>query len=248
MTTAASRHGLWGFGRDIAVIILGVLIALAVDGFVVERADRNLERQYLARLVRDLRADSLAVVTFRQQAEAGERAGVELLNLLRDHSTIAPDTVMSYYFGDATRDAYLTPNSPTIQELQSTGNLRVIDDDEVRDALLSYYAEVTRFQAMLETVMSRGKNPLGEVGWDIQAFDAAISHSSVRESDLPMRSPQQRDAAGAQVLQRFRQHPAAERATIRAITYNKMLQTVLALWQQSLVSTLTQVSDQPNTR
>ena len=248
MTTTGGKRGLWSFGRDISVIILAVLIALAVDGLVAERADRTLERQYLSRLVRDLRADSQAVVTFKGQAEAGEQAAQELLDLLRDHSTVTTDTVISYYFGDATRNAYLKPNSPTIQELQSTGNLRVIGDDATRDAVLSYYAEVTRFQRMLETVMVRGKNPLGDVGWDIQALDPAIAHAAASDSDLPSRNLPSRDAVGGQLLNSFRQHPDAERATRRAITYNKMLQSVLELWQQSLASTITLVSDQPNKR
>ena len=249
MTTTGGKRGLWSFGRDISVIILAVLIALAVDGLVAERADRTLERQYLSRLARDLRADSLALVRFREQAVSGEYAAQELLEVL-EHRSLAADTVVAAYFGDATRDAYLEPNSPTIQELQSTGNLRVIEEATMRDAILSYYAEVTRLQRMLETVMGRGKNPLGEVGWDVRAFDPAIGYAVVPAKDPTfatdeISSPR---VQGGQLVDRFRNHPDAERATLRAITYNKMLQSVLDLWQESVDSTMVRVADRPNER
>jgi hypothetical protein len=39
---------------ELALLILGILIALAVDGWMDDRRDARLERQYLERLARDL--------------------------------------------------------------------------------------------------------------------------------------------------------------------------------------------------
>ncbi len=167
MKILGAKTRAWSFGRDIAVIILGVLIALGFDSWVAERGDRVLEAQYLSRLARDLRGDSLVLAEYRGSAEAGERGARELLALLRHRPAGAPDTLVARYFSDATRDAYVTPNSPTIAELQSTGNLRVIQEPTTRDAVLTYYTQVTSFQRVLDTVMRRGKDPLGEVGWDM---------------------------------------------------------------------------------
>jgi len=172
------------FGRDIAVIIVGVLIALGFDGWVAERGDRSLEAQYFSRLARDLRRDSVAVAAYRSSAGRGEQAARQLLAMLEQSSPSAPDTLVSRLFGDATRDAYVVPNTPTIEELESTGNLRVIEDAPIRDAVLTYYAQVPGFQRVLETVMRRGKDPLGEVGWDIQGFDPAIDYAVAPGADV----------------------------------------------------------------
>ena len=225
----------WSFGRDIAVIILGVLIALGFDSWVTEREDRTLEVQYLSRLARDLRGDSLLLAEYRTSAEAGERAALELLALLVRSPAVTPDTVIARYFGDATRDAYLTPNSPTIEELQSTGHLRVITGSTTRDAVLTYYTQVTVFQRKLETIMRRGKDPLGEVGWDIRAFDPARVFALLRQADST------RDTSTEGLLQRFQSHPDAERATYRAITYNQTLQLLLSDWERSLASVMARV-------
>jgi len=238
-----AKSDAWSFGRDIAVIILGVLIALGFDSWVTERGDRTLEVQYLSRLARDLRGDSLLLAEYRTSAEAGERAARELLALLGRSPTVTPDTVIARYFGDATRDAYLTPNSPTIEELLSTGHLRVITGSTTRDAVLTYYTQVTVFQRMLETMMRRGKDPLGEVGWDIRAFDPAMEYAFLRQSDstlLPAATPTP-SASGGSLLRRFQSHPDAERATYRVITYNAFLQVTLANWERSLASVMARV-------
>jgi hypothetical protein len=234
MHTSIARVEWSKFGRDLVVIVLGVLIALGFDNVASARADRRLERQYMVRLTRDLRADSAMLVSYFRTAQIGEHAASQLLAILRNPS-LGTDSIVTHSFSDATRGAYLSPNSPTIQELMSTGNLRVLRDDVLRDAILTYYADLTWFQRSLQTVMQRGKDPLGEVGWDIQAFDLSLTYavnlgkSSTNPPDLAVVS-----GVSGDLTSRFRNHREAERATQRALTYNGMLQPILAEWQHAL--------------
>jgi len=233
------------FSRDIMVIIIGVLIALGFDSWVAERGDRSLEAQYLSRLARDLRRDSVAVAGYRSSAERGEQAAHQLLAMLEPSLRSAPDTLVSRLFGDATRDAYLVPNAPTIEELESTGNLRVIEDAAVRDGVLTYYAQIPRFQRLLETVMRRGKDPLGDLAWDIQGFDPAIGYAAARGAEPFVAPPAARvdGLTNGSLIRRFASHPDAERVTRRAITYNAMLQAVLENWERSVSRALVQVAE-----
>lgn len=234
------------FGRDVVVIILGVLIALGFDSWVAERGDRSMEAQYFLRLARDLRRDSVSVAEYRTSAVRGEQAAQRLLAMLEQRTPTAPDTLISRLFGDATRDAYLVPNAPTVEELKSTGNLRVIQKASVRDAVLTYYARVPYFQRVLETVMRRGRDPLGEVGWDIQGFDPAIQYAAARGTDpLVARTEAgvNRPTVGT-LVDRFTSHPDADRATRRAVTYHAMLQAVLKNWERSLWPVLLQVEEE----
>lgn len=223
------------FGRDVAVIILGVLIALGFDNVASARADRRLERQYLLRLSRDLRADSLMLANFRRTARIGEQAARGLLSVLHASTAVAADSIVARSFSDATRGAYLSPNTPTIQELMSTGNLRVLKDAELRDALLTYYADITWFQRSLQTVMQRGKDPLGELGWDIQAFDPSLPYAANlgMSATGPTIATFESEPLG-NLTSRFRSQRDADRVTRRALTYNGMLQPILGEWQQAL--------------
>lgn len=231
---AATRRGIgWRrFGRDIVVIILGVLIALAFDNWASVRADRRLERSYLERLERDLRADSAMLAYYHQTAVTGEAAARALLAILGTAPETADSTV-AQDFSDATWGAYLSPNSPTIEELKSTGNLEVIRSGPLRDALLTYYAYVAWYQRSFQTIMQRGRDPLAEVGWDIQAFDSGLS----RTVDPGVMAPapgRTALATEASLWNRFRSHPDAIAAARRAVTYNGIARPMLEDLQRRL--------------
>jgi hypothetical protein len=116
----------------------------------------------------------------------------------------------------------------------------------LRDAILTYYAEITWFQRSLQTVMQRGKDPLGELGWDIQAFDPALAYAA----NLASAAPQDSTLASElleNLTSRFRNHPDAERATRRALTYNGMLQPVISEWQRALDTVRIRVPGEPKT-
>ena len=226
------------------VVIVGVLVALGVNSWATERGDRTLENQYLERLARDFRQDSIALAEFRRSAERGEEAGLELLALLKG-SAEAPDAHVSRLLGAATRDAYVIPNTPTIEDLKSSGNLRVIEDATKRDAVLTYYSQVSGYQRVLETLMRRGKDPLGELGWDIGGFDPDISFAVGRGRDsLEVASAAALDdQRHGSLLSRLESRPEAERVTRRSITYNSMLQTALSRWEHSLLEARAKIVD-----
>ena len=230
-------------GRDVAVIIVGVLIALGFDNVASARADRRMERQYLARLSRDLRADSVMVAEFQDNAVRGERAARHLVAVL-EGSASAEDSILTRTFSDATRPVYLTPSTPTFQELTSTGNLRVLRDDQLRDAMLTYYMNIVGLQTSLRTIMLRGKDPLGEVGWDIRAFDPSLSYAVTvfrpSSADLESRASESSELLAT----RFRAHPDAERAARRAVTYNGMMQPILREWEVALETVRSRLRDQ----
>lgn len=113
----------------------------------------------------------------------------------------------------------------------------MLRDDKIRDALLAYYAEVDGLQRSIETVMGRGRDPLAEVGWDIRAFDMALSYAVTRNRKNAIERALEQDPEGQHaLLARFRAHPDALRATRRAITYNALLQPIIAQWVRELAS------------
>lgn len=223
------------FGRDISVIILGVLIALAFDNWTSNRSERRLERDYLSRLSRDLRADSAMLERYRRYASLGQAGGQQLLAVLINPEATISDSLIARHFSDASRGALLSSNTPTIEELTSTGNLRVLRNVRLRDGLLTYYSEVQRLQRSIETVMRRGRDPLAEVGWDVRAFDLALSYAVTRGSthDAQRALATDPDGEGA-LLMRFRQHPDALRATRRAVTYHGLLHPIITDWTREL--------------
>jgi hypothetical protein len=124
------------------VIVLGVLVALWVDQIQAARSDANLEVEYLESLRIDLDADlaqfdSTDVWLRKQEAAAatvlalyaGEPPAVGL-----DELVAAVETAGWQYVPVITRN--------TIDDLRSTGNLRLIRDPALRRSIAAYYTAI----------------------------------------------------------------------------------------------------------
>lgn len=142
-----------GFG-ELALIVLGVLIALAANSWWEERSERRLERVYLVQLLADLRETEVRL----HQSIAGDSANLsyverflELAEVIRagpDAATVSVPPVDT--LGNWAITAYhpFVPVSGTFMALQ-TGNAHLVRSDSVRLQLLSYAAAVSAAQATL---------------------------------------------------------------------------------------------------
>ena len=142
MTAARPRVG-WGrvFG-EFAVIVLGVLVALAVDGLADERADRISEKDFLERILADVSADTISLsyqlVVLQEKHEALQLAN----SVLQRELTLGDAVIFQRALENSTAFgwALLPLHSVAIDELTSTGGLGLITNSTVRQRILSYYA------------------------------------------------------------------------------------------------------------
>jgi hypothetical protein len=128
--------------RELAIIVLGVLIALWVNNWNERRTEARLEREYLARIADDLRADT---AMFQQMLRSSRSKEVNLRILappLRDPAGEIPDTVqfLRAIVGGATLSrSHPLVRSTTFEELENTGYLRMISDPRLRAQITQYY-------------------------------------------------------------------------------------------------------------
>ena len=132
------------------VIVLGVLVALAVDEFRAERADDALEVEYGRRLIADLETDSAYFAEFRTILDTKAQILTWLLT--------EPDRLLSFEDPLETMAAvvYSTfvglpqASRATFEELQSTGRLGLLESREVRSALGAHFAGYARITEILD--------------------------------------------------------------------------------------------------
>jgi hypothetical protein len=151
MSRPRSISTLARFAAEFVVIVIGVLAALAADGWREDRIDLAAEAEFLARLRGDLQADTAEL------AETQRRIAMKyavLTSLSQDR--LDPDDV------DPTRLAadlaaattwtwnFQTVHDVTFQELRSSGNLNLIRDAELRAQLSSYYSAYTNMAATVD--------------------------------------------------------------------------------------------------
>ena len=137
---------------EFAVIVLGVLVALAVDSWVQEQRDRVAERDALLRLIEDVRQDTASFAfqlqSLREKSEAllivesAVRQGLVRGDTLRFQRALQASTAFGW--------GMLPLRSVTIDELTATGGLDLISDPSVLRAVLNYRANATHRRTRVE--------------------------------------------------------------------------------------------------
>ena len=137
---------------ELAVIVAGVLVALWIEGWRQARTDAVLEQEYLQRIEADLLADSSRFAE-RMAAEGRAATSAEAaMRFAQEGWGTGPDTIAvlkSYNFAGFIN--FLRLQSTTWDDLVSTGNLRILRDAGVRQALGAYHKSATvQFLAELD--------------------------------------------------------------------------------------------------
>lgn len=121
------------------IVVVGVLIALAVDSWREERRDERTEEQYLSSLLEDLESDFAELDRAGSQARTATASARTVLQVLEGQARPLPGDSLAHaveYAGFLYFPAYFPY---TFDELVSTGNLRIIRDPELRREIAAYY-------------------------------------------------------------------------------------------------------------
>jgi hypothetical protein len=140
----------WLLGETL-VVVLGVLIALAINDYWTERREKILERQYVSRLLEDVTADIEYVEFAKNMLERKLQALDAVAPIVRGLEPI-PDDLESFLrnislggLGGASSTYWVTDT--TFEDMKSTGNLRLIRDAELRRKIGRYYSDFETFFA-----------------------------------------------------------------------------------------------------
>lgn len=136
--------------REFAIIVAGVLCALAAQSWWQASEERRREQDYLRQLFEDTRENERrldAAVTLDSVAGAslGRLAGA----LFGSAPLPAPDTLEARFRGEAFSSSDFQPLTGSYGALLMSGDLRLIRNDSLRALLVSYAASLEHEQAML---------------------------------------------------------------------------------------------------
>ena len=122
---------------EFVLIIVGVFIALMLESMMSERNDGELRTEYLSRI----RAD---IVTDKQTFEyrigfftAVQQFSQDLLDWMHTDAPVDQSVLLAAFYAAEVWPA--VPNISTYQDLQSTGNFRLIENIDLRTSLFQYY-------------------------------------------------------------------------------------------------------------
>ena len=135
------------FIAELLVVITGILIALALQSWWGDRADARREHSYLEQLVADTRQNEEILKKAIQKDSAARERSLRMLHILRDGGPLeGPDTLAAL--------SRMTPAttvliSATYDAMIATGEIRLLQETELRSSILAMGAELQRTQLRL---------------------------------------------------------------------------------------------------
>lgn len=145
---------------EIILVVIGILIALQVNEWNEGRRLKRLEISYYENLLVDLQKDSVEYVRKAANAERNEHKLQNILNFIEndykiDSTTIQP-TEWSYVFKDTSALALSLSQAGfvqfpkifenTITDLRSTGNIKLLSNDSLKNEIVIYYNQEKIFE------------------------------------------------------------------------------------------------------
>jgi hypothetical protein len=129
---------------EIAVVVIGVFIALQVQQWAQERDDRQTEAVYLSRLyeeVLELEATRSSIIAFREGVYASAASAVPVVVGL-EQRTLTKDEC----FGLGYLSILSNPTSDLaiLNELQTTGRLNLVQDEKLKSSIRRYLLQAAR--------------------------------------------------------------------------------------------------------
>jgi hypothetical protein len=136
------RRALLRAAGEIAVVVVGVLIAFALNAWWVERDARRTEQVHLRALSADFErnAGSLRVLVERQGRV--EQASLNLLKLARTEPSAPPERVRAM-LGPVFSSIRFEPVMGAYDALLNSAGLALISDDELRASLATFAARMS---------------------------------------------------------------------------------------------------------
>ena len=119
------------------LIVIGVLVALAVEAALESRKDDQLSAEYLTRIENDVSADRMAITSRIEFFTDVQQFSNDVLMWLQTDAPVDEGLLLASFY--AAEIWPFIPNLSTYDDLRSTGNIRLIDDIDLRMGLSTYY-------------------------------------------------------------------------------------------------------------
>ena len=216
---------------DFVIVVVGVFVGLQVSNWNAARADRALERIYVERLADDLREDIRRIDWMIGIYETKQR----VLLALREGPVAA---VMAGDPKEAARNLDYTewkgvpgPRRAIYDELIGSGNLTLLQNVDLRNALADYYSQYTRTTELL------AESP----GDYMRRFTESIP------GDIPVENLENADAATIDRivagLEALRTEPGFEKSANSEMYYGRDLTNWLKIHREQATSLLSLLNE-----
>lgn len=156
---------------EIILVVIGILIALSINNWNQGRINHNTEIKYLKNIQKELLSHTSLNQSLVSNRMAKKVDGLKLAKQFCEHQSAVSDTLdflNAVSFGGVFSGGYLFGNRNLYDDLISTGNLQLIKNDSLKNAITSYYAYMENIKERATVHSSRFSSFMSE----LRPFDA----------------------------------------------------------------------------
>ena len=178
-----SRYFLYAIG-EIFLVVIGILIALSINNWNEERKDSLIEQNYLRRLLIDLESD-YKTLTFSKDLSKDRIDQIKTLTDVIDNPSMTDRNSIEIITSleKVTWRSYLPLSKIVYDELLSSGNMSLIQSEELRNFLSSYYVDADHWEMILNLEDAQKEFSHETAGiLSIEILTAIENSSSLRNS------------------------------------------------------------------
>lgn len=176
------------FGRNFAeltleamLVVVGVIAAFGAENYREYRQELQMERDYLTHLKAELVSDTSTIAHELRSTSQQIQAFNKMLELIDTSDTLASeefDQLIEMIFVDRA----LTFSRATFEEMKYSGNLRLIQNEKLKQNIVSYYIFTEKFTELVERVAPfvKGKYVLSDpIAFDEWTFVKPFSQEEI---------------------------------------------------------------------
>ncbi|MFC3879845.1 DUF6090 family protein [Algoriphagus namhaensis] len=125
---------------EILLVVIGILIALSINNWNQTRLNKNLESQYLTRLLEDVKVEKLileSTLSYSKQVTAHAKDAIAVLENSPNADPDPVENLIDLYQASQLQDP--ASASSTYRELISSGQINLIQNENLKTSLIRYY-------------------------------------------------------------------------------------------------------------
>ncbi|MDP5081580.1 MAG: DUF6090 family protein [Winogradskyella sp.] len=132
----------YAFG-EIALVMIGILLALQVSNWNDLRKEKQLEKRYLSELLLDLKTDSIVISNFTKTSDKQLVYKRNLMDFFNKGTTYSDDSLGLFFHNQWQVTYSFNPITTTLDEMKSTGSIGTIKNSNLRRKILETYNNYT---------------------------------------------------------------------------------------------------------
>jgi hypothetical protein len=135
---------------EVALVIVGILLALQIDTWSQARADNKSESYFLEQIRGELIADSLRVHEHKLVYEDNMILITTLVEAIHQPDNLDEfNTAVREYIDGVWTAMFITVNNATFEEMKSNGKLGIIKNNVLRNRIVSIYSQLSHTQQVV---------------------------------------------------------------------------------------------------